>query len=69
MENIESIISVADKLNMIRQRYKSTKDLHTYMVERRKLTYSHNHIVLSFSGLLDANSQELSITTHLGNTF
>ena len=28
-----------DKIRLIRQRYKSTKDLHTYMVERRKFYY------------------------------
>ena len=31
-----------DKVSMIRNRYKSTKDLHTYMTERRKYFNYHN---------------------------
>ena len=34
-QGIENL-NYADKVSMIRNRYKSTKDLHIYMTERRK---------------------------------
>jgi hypothetical protein len=47
-------LSYQDKISMIRNRYKSTKDLWTYMVERRKFTLLSplNFVLLSW--LLDA---------------
>ena len=37
-------LSYQDKVMMIRQRYKTTKDLHTYMSERRKYTFPYLEI-------------------------
>ena len=55
MSGIEQL-SYQDKISMIRSRYKSTKDLWTYMVERRKyIPLIHLNFVI-YSWLLDAES-------------
>ena len=58
-----SNISYEEKMNMIRQRYRSTKDLWLYMTERCK--YSLPLLTLFTRWLFDAFVEELQIETHL----
>ena len=51
MESIDQL-SVNDKMTMIRNRYKSTKDLWIYMVERCKYCFDFINIMLTIVGYL-----------------
>ena len=58
MASIEQL-SYHDKISMIRNRYKSTKDLWLYMTERRKFNLLLQNNFMFPSWLLDAFSEEL----------
>ena len=63
MSSIEQL-SYQDKINMIRSRYKSTKDLWIYLVERRELIFLLRLKFVLPSWLLDAFFEELSVIAH-----
>jgi hypothetical protein len=48
-----------DKMSIVRQRYKSTKDLWLYMTERRKLNLHTSSTFMLHSAILDAFTEEL----------
>jgi hypothetical protein len=64
MEGVERL-SVHDKISMIKNRYKSTKDLWLYMTERRKLfSFYLNLAMCLFSRFFVTISEELSVEAH-----
>ena len=64
MASIEQL-SYHDKISMIRNRYKSTKDLWLYMTERRKFNLLLQNNFMIPSWLLDAFTQEHEVVIHL----
>ena len=64
MASIEQL-SYHDKISMIRNRYKSTKDLWLYMTERRKFNLLLQNNFVFPSWLLDAFSEEHEASTYL----
>ena len=40
-------LSYEDKVQLIRERYKGSKDLHTYMVTKRKYFFTLSNLILS----------------------
>ena len=69
MQSIDQL-SVQDKISMIRNKYKTTKDLWTYMTERRKSFLLLSYLIIIFcSRLVDAFFEELQVVAHLGCSF